>query len=335
MTAQVLFGEDQQQYILLQLDDALLNEPLVIKPAAGSGSVLCSSAQTFSLKDVQQSNSLLFLAETNTEDELVVQGEATSWLEPNKVKPSIHVDLDIHNPDDNVIGRGIPAEELFSRISASDDEIRSALSQQMAIDLIACGGVVQLQGDYVLRMLATLINIVQGAGMQLTSINETIFREALAKEEEETEVLIFLLHRFSSGADPYCLDGDEICRHTGEAALKQVAKFPCSLTLFSACWQDKTPVQFRHQASSLALMDGHYVQPASNLIQYFAEAALSSEPKARLAQLFAIKGRWREQEISTFLASLVDGDVKAINSLIMKFARKTKIGKETFIEARG
>ncbi|ORY87891.1 sister chromatid cohesion protein Dcc1 [Protomyces lactucae-debilis] len=331
MTAQILFSEDKQQYLLLQLDDALLGQPLVIKSASSSSSVLCTPTQTFTLKDVQQSNSLLFLADSSSND-LVVQGEGSSWLETTRVTPSIKLNLDIHNPDDGLVGKGFPADVLFSRIAASDAEIEAALSQELAIDLAVCGGFVELHVDYVLRLLGSLINMIQAADMQLTSVDEETFKAA-AKDEEDAETLVFLLHRFSNGA-PLCLDGDDICRYTGEAALKQVARHPCSLATFKAAWQEMTPVQYRGQAVALSLLEGSYVQPASNLIQYFAASSLSRNPKARLTQLFDVKERWREEEISTFLSSLVDGDAKAINSLIMKFARKVKIGKESFVEAR-
>lgn len=190
---------DTDKVILLQLTPDLLNKKLFIKSSSASSSVLCTESTTYQLKDVQQSNSLLFLSSSETfkeERTLKVKGQAASWLETTVIsRPNINLaQVPVYNGESHI--SGIDRDIIFSSLPASNQEIEIALRAAMCIEIDS--GYVRLDSGYVLRLIHILINSILAAGLSLQNISEQEYRQAIADEEENVAVLLFLLKRFSS-----------------------------------------------------------------------------------------------------------------------------------------
>ena len=61
-----------------------------------------------------------------------------------------------------------------------------------------------------------------------------------------------------------------------------------------------------------------------NMIQYLPSASLSSDPATRFSELFSLKPRWPEVDMSVFIDDLTAGDKKKRDALVLKFVRKVK-----------
>lgn len=204
-SSDVYFGQAlPEQFILLQLTPDLLEKRLWIKPASSSASVLCTEDTTYHIKDVQQSNALMFLTSSTGEepgtDALQLQGEAASWLESTlSTNPVIDLSrLPLYGGETSV--PGISRDVLFSSIPASTAQIEAALESQLCLELDQ--GYVRLGSSYVLRLVHVIVNSLVANGIDLNSISEAQFKKSVADEEEDPVVLMFLLHSFCKEKHP-------------------------------------------------------------------------------------------------------------------------------------
>ncbi|CCG82394.1 Sister chromatid cohesion protein dcc15 / FY16936)) [Taphrina deformans PYCC 5710] len=339
--AEVMFHRSSpEQYILVQVTPEILDQELFIKPVSSNSTVLCTNSSTYQLKDVQQSNSLLFLS-SSAPEKLQVQGEAASWLEAVlKLKPKIDLScVPIFDGGQAIGVQGITQDVLFSRLPASNAEIHGALHKNLCINLH--DGYVRLEPDYVLKLLKLLVDTIVAEGLDLNALESNHVLKLTYEDNENQDVLAFLLDRFSvhttkseAAHARTGIDGLEVARYTGTATLSLHANSPIGTTRFAALWAQATPLPFQQYCKDFQILGGHYIQPVSTQIQYFASDELSVDGKQRIVQLLDVKERWLESEMLPFLLEL-EGGQKVAQSLIMKHARKVKVGKTTFIERRG
>lgn len=131
----------------------------------------------------------------------------------------------------------------------------------------------------------------------------------------------------------YQIEERAIARCVGLHSLLLHAKTPIPTTTFQKKWRDGIPAHFKSHVD-LSVLQGNYIHPVSTQIQSFSSSNLSNDGKTRMNELLDVKSRWLETEINPFLEEL-GGGPKAAQSIIMKHARKVKVGKTVFIEKRG
>ena len=341
----ITFDNESEQFILLQLSPDLLNERITIKPVGDASTVLCTSNATYQLKDVQQSNLLLFLHSANSTDAtgLTIRGEAKSWLETTKINPNV-VQLLKQLPDYSGQGgpQGIPREVLFASIPASEAEIENQLQQHMCIHLQSLGGYVRLDYGYACRLIHVVINSILAAGLSLEQVDPVDFLSAIEDEEDEKDVLTFILRRFSNMHDgSYRVDPEALVAYIGDSTLREEAIVAIPIDDFRDSWQRRLPKIFIMPKQDLPLdsLRGSYISPTETSIVHLDTHSLSVDPKTRISQLLKVQPRWSESDIRVYLGPLVSSTgqnlTKAIDSMIMKFARKVKVGKQFYIERRG
>lgn len=133
----------------------------------------------------------------------------------------------------------------------------------------------------------------------------------------------------------YDLDVKAITQYAGlHSLITGASRAPLTVDTFRAKWATETPIQFKQHCGDLALLTGYFIQPVLTQIRYFSKVDLSDDPKLRMNQLLDAKDRWNETDMKPFLEDICT-DSKAMQSAIMKYAKKVKIGKTTFIERRG
>ncbi|GAA5917553.1 hypothetical protein JCM6882_001730 [Rhodosporidiobolus microsporus] len=74
--------------------------------------------------------------------------------------------------------------------------------------------------------------------------------------------------------------------------------------------------------------------PPLNTLQYLPPSSLSPDASTRFSELFALKPRWLEADMSLFIDDLTGGDKKKRDALVLKFVRKVKEGSTTWWTAR-
>lgn len=330
-----------EEYILLQVKDEFLEKPLCIKPSSSNATVLCTDIATYSLKDVQQSNSLIFFSPVEPGADLMLQGESASWLESTLIpKPRINLSQ-VPVYDGSGSPSGMSSGALFSSTPASNAEIRSSLRNNLCLELDY--GYVKLQNAYVLKLLKLLINTILAEGLELSRLSQESILPLIEAEEERTDVLFFLFTRFSreSGTNSTdnhasrAIDTHELIKYTGISVLQEFAtQQSISITKFLTLWSQATPIQLQSHCKELTVLAGHYIHPVPSQIQHFETSRLSLDPKQRIKELLEVKDRWKDSEIATYLEEIAP-DAKAIQSILLKHTSKVKVGATTFIERRG
>ena len=318
----ITFG-NTHDYILLQLQPEICNQDLEIK-SSGSSSVLCTPDRTFQLKDVQQSNTLLFVDAKNQ-----VNGQAKSWLEVTAIEPIFSEQLKqipVYSPESPC--EGIPTASLYASIPASTAEIGRVLRESMCIEI--SGKVARLDDEYICRLIHTTINAILAAGLDLENISQSAFDKAIEDEEEPSSFLNFILDRFSTNSS---INATVIAQFIGIALLRRSS--PKSLSQFQAEWQSSLPKAIYTTSLDLSLLSGHFVLN-NNLIVPIDIENLPLDPRARLTDLMTIKPRWSREELASFLDPIqaVPNKQKAIDSILLKYTRKIKLGPETVYEKR-
>lgn len=74
--------------------------------------------------------------------------------------------------------------------------------------------------------------------------------------------------------------------------------------------------------------------PPVSTVQYLPPSSLSPDPAARFAELFSLKPRWLEADMSLYIDDLTGGDKKKRDALVLKFVRKVKDKDTTWWTAR-
>ena len=120
---------ERKRYRIVQLPDSFLtdNEHLWIKESAASGSaVLCTQSESFLMKSVETSNSLLLCDEQN-----VLHSSLDSFYELTSVKPVLSSLKAL------LLGAGkagVDRKTIFAQVAASEQEIDRALKEFEAIE---------------------------------------------------------------------------------------------------------------------------------------------------------------------------------------------------------
>ncbi|KAG0668096.1 hypothetical protein C6P45_004994 [Maudiozyma exigua] len=83
----------------------------------------------------------------------------------------------------------------------------------------------------------------------------------------------------------------------------------------------------------ISMLRGNYYQPQAKQIQYFSKKSLSQDPKDRFKTLFKLQTSWDLRDIEPFIEELNTKHMK-IDSFIMKYARRRRVGKNYIITSR-
>ncbi len=186
----------EEQIILLQLEPALINKRLTIKSSGQNGSVICTPDATFMLKDVQQSNSLLFLTTDAEGEDLTLDYNAKSWLEIVPVlRPKIDLSM-IPTWDGEGETSSVTRNSIEGSIAASSREVQEAMFEGLCVCLDATR-IVRLDSNYCLRLLNLIVNTAIANDLDLATISEDQVLTVMQDDHENTKVIKFLLARFS------------------------------------------------------------------------------------------------------------------------------------------
>ncbi|GAA5833119.1 hypothetical protein JCM11251_006521 [Rhodosporidiobolus azoricus] len=415
---------EQPKYQLLALPPALLQlltspsastdddvAPLEVRGDPNDLAVLVTPTQTYTLRGVQNSNSLCVCSSGGGRGKWFVSGpdavldrtmdeddEAGEPARKRQKREAIEIETVLHETLEAVPGvarteklegllrgceyEGEVAEEelerpnprqkytfdsLRSHLPASDAEIRIALSRLRVVTLSSY--LRPLSSSFLLSLLPSILKSLplpaaiahaaapakgkkaaarSAPSAAASSASSPLWAEATDAElldaldavdcgndDVAREILGWFGERVVGGyRRSWKVDTRKVVREVGVVLLAEGGFGQQAVDPFLAKWKSLcggfSPV------CDLALLAGLILhRPAPlNTLQYLPSSSLSPDPPQRFSELFALKPRWLEADMSLFIDDLTGGDKKKRDALVLKFVRKVKEGSVTWWTAR-
>ncbi|XP_056458189.1 sister chromatid cohesion protein DCC1 [Gadus chalcogrammus] len=356
------FGENvlSADYCLMELDDTLCKhieagESLVIRGDKDEKAVLCTGDKTYDLKMADTSNLLLLVPDCKTPDQLsgskdsphLVQtqiwGFCSSYWELRKQRPRMKKlkQLLMENPYEGPSLRGQEDPEslytmldLLERIQASEQEL---LAQLETIHACQVDGYWRmLDFDYEMKLLGHVTQLVDSESWSFSKVPmETCLEELCSLEPRE--MIEHWLNCFGKRSTEnervfYALDEDKVCRATALLLLQNAVKF--NLREFQEVWQQSVPEGMGTRLDQLrgyALVDRG---SGPDTICLLRVEDLSEDTVERFNQLFTLREKWTEADITPYIKDLC-GEKQTTAALLTKYARSsTQNGVKVFNSRR-
>lgn len=334
---------------------------LTIKGRFDDQAVLTTDDQTFALRSVSQSNSLLLCSfNTNLSLEskplLYLRSNVTDTLELTPVVPRLQRLMGLlaassYDGEDEEKGpqkqavRKYTLKQVKSIVQASPKELEAGLLHHHVIELD--GFVRQLSSQHLTTILQALISHLDLYAFlsERVPLKETV--QALGNMHGlRKQVIEPVLTRFfgrsnddadSSDEQTVAVDTVAIVKFLGVQKLRSMARLPISLEAFTQSWIKDCLSDAFQSLASLSLLEGEFILhpaplptatlfPVTNTavqIQYYSVQELPTEPAARFQDLFLTRPSWIAHDLLPFIKDLAL-NTKQQDSLLLKFARTTK-----------
>ncbi|KFM81496.1 Sister chromatid cohesion protein DCC1, partial [Stegodyphus mimosarum] len=347
---------DQDDIVLLELNPELKEQVtgkkvLTIRGDLEDTAVICTENQTFEIKEVETSNSLLLMPELilpekcqDKEEKVVEQnisGVFHNYYEVRPFKPNfrklrIMLERNAYRgkeyEEENLYDK-VTVESLLDIVQASEGELKAALVEMPTC--IIDGSIRILDFDYKFSVFSSIMDIIESKSLPVNKIPKESVLDAL-DDSEPKEIYDQCFSWFTqetgdmdeSGKKLYALDETSVCKLYAEVLLRSVGKF--HLDDFLKSWQRSVPEGMKcdlRQLRGIALADRI---STPEVIFYFPSYDLPENIKERFEKLFKIKEKWAYEEIYPYLEDLASAknDVK---SLLIKYTREsTKDGKKFY-----
>ncbi|KAK1894967.1 Sister chromatid cohesion protein DCC1 [Dissostichus eleginoides] len=345
------FGENvsSADYCLLELDDTLCKlieagESLVIRGDTDEHAVLCTKDRTYDLKIAETSNMLMFVPDCRTPDQLTnsqenshivhtqIWGFSNSYWELRKQRPKLKKlkKVLMENPYEGPALGGkeedtenrYTMEDLLESIQASEEELKTSLEAVHACQID--GYWRMLDFDYEMKLLGHVTQMVDSESWALNRVPLQTCLEELAPLEPKQMIehcLNCYGKRYSENDDIlYALDEDKVCRGMALMLLQNAVKF--NLREFQEVWQQSVPEGMStrlDQLKSVALVDRSSRPETINLLRV---EDLSEDTLERFNQLFTLREKWTEDDITPYIKDLC-GEKQSTGALLTKHARSS------------
>ncbi|XP_033983650.1 sister chromatid cohesion protein DCC1 [Trematomus bernacchii] len=345
------FGENvsSADYCLLELDDTLCKlieagESLVIRGDTDEHAVLCTKDRTYDLKIADTSNMLMFVPDCRTPDQLTnsqenshivhtqIWGFSNSYWELRKQRPKLKKlkKVLMENPYEGPALGGkeedtenrYTMEDLLESIQASEEELKTSLEAVHACQID--GYWRMLDFDYEMKLLGHVTQLVDSESWAFNRVPLQTCLEELAPLEPKQMIehcLNCYGNRYSENDDVlYALDEDKVCRGMALMLLQNAVKF--NLREFQEVWQQSVPEGMStrlDQLKSVALVDRSSRPETINLLRV---EDLSEDTLERFNQLFTLREKWTEDDITPYIKDLC-GEKQSTGALLTKHARSS------------
>jgi len=352
--------DDRYTYKLLQLPTELLDiiktnkEPITLKSASNDHEnhlVVCSDHKTWKLRQMNHSNSISLLDNTNNNHNNKTYASCTDEpFDPsNKLVGFANTTYEYElSPFKGIINKAnLPVFDSkfpdgnYAKISIDKLLEESAISKCEFYDSwYACGGceveglAVILSDNLITEVLTMVITVLiaQGLDYNLSWFDlKSTFNLVHNENNDFTESMVTtVIHKFSGVKDgQFKLENERIAQWFGIQTLAQSNLKLWKKQEFLIHWKSSLP-EFYNVSLDLKNLYGHYCRPVEDRIRYVDASKLSSQVSIRFTQLFQAASLWDYHEFIPFIDKLVTPG-KKVDSLIMKYARKKKVAKDKFI----
>lgn len=369
--SKLIFSNDfkQDTYKILEITKELADEleekkgetKLVFRGLPDDEAVFCTNNKTYQMKHVQTTNMMLFISpeldnnttamDENNHYHYNINDNISSYYELIKISPKIkklHIILSktkYQGPDeedrfDKQNVKFYTLNDILNEVQASEEEILEGLKDYNAIEIDGYWRV--LDSNYIQIFLETLLNniVIYDLSSEHLPLHKVIelsvefdfpdfvtthvlesFSDSVLKEEEETY---------------YTLSKEKITKFLGIQLLASHMPHPFEYNEFMSKWKDIVPEDFK---VDIELIKGFYIeeeitfQNDKRLLKYFPMTELSHDLKHRLEELFYAKPKWKVTNLLPYLQD-IESNKKIIDRALIKYARASRVGKETFYTSR-
>jgi sister chromatid cohesion protein DCC1 len=353
--------DDTYTYKLLQLPNELLdliktnNEPITLKSGSTDDEnhlVVCSEHKTWRLRQMNHSNYITLLDNSNNNHNNKIYGSCTE--EPfdasNTLVGFANTTYEYElSPFTGVINKSnlpifdgkFPDDGNYTKTSMEKLLEESPISKyEFYHNWYANGGcdvediAVILSDSWITEVLTMIITVLiaQGLDYNLCWFDlKSTFQLVHNENNDFTESMVTtVIHKFSRVKDgQFMLENESIAQWFGIQTLAQSNLKLWKKQEFLIHWKSSLP-EFYNVSLDLKNLYGHYCRPVEDRIRYVDTSKLSSQVSIRFTQLFQAASLWDYNEFLPFITKLVPPG-KKVDTMIMKYGRKKKIAKDKFI----
>jgi sister chromatid cohesion protein DCC1 len=319
---------------------------LQIKGGKDEEAVLCTHNSTYSIRKAETSNVLLIASPPTKDQGYVVKGMQSYHYEVLKIAPRLQTLREMLSESPYKAGEGAEAkkthtfDELVLAVQASEVEVREALVSMHAIDIEGKWRV--LEQAYSNDTFGEILNTMAEHDIPLDQVNGELVVKSLADAGVPIEAFVVnhVLSIYSKeaareGEESFALDKTKIalfkCKQLFEQRSEQDGKW--GVDAFMESWEASLPCDCdcavtAEMLRGIALVDRSPDQPC-NTLEYLpagdpAHLPTGPDVAARFKALFAIRPKWRLEEIKPYIEDL-EGNVP---SLMLKNARCLEAGAD-------
>ncbi|KAI9218606.1 sister chromatid cohesion protein Dcc1 [Blastocladiella britannica] len=317
-----------------------------------SGATLHTSSATYSVREVNTSNTLLVCGKVAA-DEWRVAHTTGNYMEPAPVPPprlaeSLHSLLAGTEAEDDAAfspaashsattptWKRVTRAYLLDNVQASPDELDRELARMNAVSVD--GYIRLLTLSYVRDVLTLLVATAMALEMDLDALSCNAMAQQLVDDGVPAIVTSQLLYRYSTASRPDHGDtvvtlaiADQIPAVYGECILARLGVCGSMLLSdFEREWQASVPepllCDLKHLESMTVIHASSPVAP--RFIYYMPLGELPGTVPERLKVLFGLRDTWPRPDLLRLVRDLtLDGSDKAGDSLLVKHARLIKTG---------
>ncbi|XP_065843264.1 sister chromatid cohesion protein DCC1-like isoform X5 [Oscarella lobularis] len=326
---------NERDYRLVEIPENLIEslrdgEHFAIRGDPSEDAVLCTRSQSYEIKVVDVSNTMLLAPSLGSEGDVAkgeIPGVANCYYELKRCQPRLEKldrilkDCAYKGPDEEKAStnKGYLVEELLREVQASEDEVELGLRQRNAFCVNLRWRV--LDDGYEERVVMAILGLIDDKQWSYAHLRVSEVYAELAGDYPPFVLKHCLdCYGFQKNEDPdfYSLNELKVCQFYGEYLLKAAGKF--SYEDFMNSWQQSVPSGMTtdiSQLKGLALWDLDAQPP---VIWHYAARDLPRNATQRFATLFKTKPKWRLEDLEPYISDLAS-DKQSMNALLLKYAR--------------
>lgn len=332
---QQLETDQKNTYKLLQLPPEILEKlseegeqsNLVIKSDINS-LVLCTDSQTYKLRQMNHSNTVL-LMNKDQDDRLIGFLKSSYEYELTPMKGTIDTsNIPIYNGKTVAhSSHGINLIDLEDNSLCSHEEFLQNWYELggFEIDGFAYIMSVDIITDLLFLIITKLMSLGKDGSFSIDDVS------SVTNSNYNPTMLISTIHKFAtiSNDSRWILNDGKITEWFGIYELSKTNNRLISQSEFLLNWKTSLP-SFYNPPLDIVQLHGYYCSPMENKLLYIDPNSLSDNLAQRFKELFELDKKWNYNEFIPFIQKFVPLG-KKVDSVILKFGKKKKIGKDKFI----
>ncbi|EMG47401.1 DCC1 Sister chromatid cohesion protein DCC1 [Candida maltosa Xu316] len=327
---QQLDEDPQYTYKLLQLPPSILSQlesgdvNLHIKSDIQS-LALCTDSKTFKLRQMNHSNTVLLMNQ-HPDNKLIGYQKTSYEYELTEVAGVIDTSkIPVYEGGtSSSFSNSITIDQLKENSLCSEIEFQNNWYNLGGCEIDHKAYI--MSRKVITELLYLLITKIMSLQLQSFTIEDIL---SIITPPYNEYMLISISHKFGTETDDkFILDDAKITHWFG---IVELAKTNNMITQseFLLNWKTSLP-SFYNPPLDLIQLAGYYCSPMENRIMYVDPNTLSDNLGQRFKELFELDKNWKYEEFIPFIAGFVPGG-KKVDSIILKFAKKKKVGKDKFI----
>ncbi|KNC96271.1 uncharacterized protein SPPG_08423 [Spizellomyces punctatus DAOM BR117] len=365
------FHPNINEYTLIELPKEVLDHlpnnenensgSLIIRGLETDNAVVCTKTMTYSISNVQSSNTMLFARPTGDHSQPTlntgyeIQDSLSSYWELTPCQPRVDrlrtvlEDAPYRGPTEEARTQARRSREneevelhttksLQNIIQASDAELLQGLETLGALEIDGFWRLVD--PGYQESILKFLLVSAVADDIPFDRLPLSHCVSMMAEADAPDYIVRHTLIRFSESPDVsgdrdpiFKLSEHKIGRFFGKQLLANAETRRTKLSTFLNRWREAVPEPFH---IDLPMLQGLFLleeEPNGSVIQYYPKDLLPMHEKPRFEALFQVRKRWAHEDIVPYISDLAP-TTKQLDAILLKYARMFKVGQQTMYTSR-